>query len=70
MVGLEVNEPEDDARRARLVGSATAVSDKINAYREAGLDHLVCYFRHENETGLMAQLERFAAKVMPAINEQ
>jgi len=70
MIGLDVNEPEDDGRRARFVGSATAVSDKIHAYREAGLDHLVCYFRHDNEAALMAQLERFAAEVMPAVNEQ
>jgi probable F420-dependent oxidoreductase len=64
VISLDENEPEDDGRRARITGSAAAVNDKIHAYEAAGMDHLVCYFRHENESELMAQMERFAAEVM------
>jgi probable F420-dependent oxidoreductase len=60
-------EQEDDGRRARIVGSATAVADKINAYREAGLDHLVCYFPAQSEADLLTQLERFAGEVRPLL---
>jgi probable F420-dependent oxidoreductase len=66
VISLDENEPEDDGRRARITGSATAVSDKINAYREVGLDHLVCYFQHENEAELLRQMEKFSGLVKPS----
>jgi probable F420-dependent oxidoreductase len=47
-------------------GSPQAFVDQIAAYREAGLDHLVCGFAHSSLPQVTEQLELFAAQVMPA----
>lgn len=47
-------------------GSAQAAIDQIGRYAELGLDELVCYFKGDTAAALLAQLEAFAAQVMPA----
>lgn len=66
-VNLDERAPTGDDQRARIIGPAGAASEKINAYRAAGLDHLVCYFHHETEADILRQMERFAGRVKPQL---
>lgn len=58
------------ALHQRIGGPASAIMDRLAVYAEAGLEHLVCYFAHQTASDLLAQLETFAAEVIPAFREQ
>lgn len=56
-------------RRFRLAGTPDQIIEGIGRYAEAGLEHLVCYFAHETEDELLAQVETFARDVLPAVRD-
>jgi probable F420-dependent oxidoreductase len=49
-------------------GGREAVVREIEAFEQAGLDHLVCYFGNEPYEQVAAQTTLFAEEVMPSFN--
>lgn len=47
-------------------GSPSAFADRLGKYAEAGVEYFVCGFAYKTLGELLAQLETFAAKVIPA----
>ena len=52
-----------------IAGSTPAIIERIEAYAGAGLEYLVCYFKHQTAADILAQLELFAAEVMPVFQK-
>jgi probable F420-dependent oxidoreductase len=50
-------------------GSTAAIIDHLGVYTEAGLEYLVCYFKHQTVGEFLAQLEIFAKEVMPVFRD-
>ena len=51
-------------------GPPSAFVDRLSEYAEAGMDHFVCGFAYQTLIDLLAQLETFAAHVIPAFQKQ
>jgi probable F420-dependent oxidoreductase len=52
-----------------IAGSTAAIIERIETYAEVGLEYLICYFKHQTTGDILAQLELFAAEVMPSFQE-
>jgi probable F420-dependent oxidoreductase len=59
----------EDSNVWPIAGSTPAIIERIEAYASAGLDSLVCYFKHQTVADILAQLELFAAEVMPVFQK-
>jgi alkanesulfonate monooxygenase SsuD/methylene tetrahydromethanopterin reductase-like flavin-dependent oxidoreductase (luciferase family) len=51
----------------KIDGSADEVVQRLRAYGEAGLDHLVAHFGDNTADSIMADMRRFAEEVRPAL---
>ena len=62
--------PVDDPMLARMVstgiaGTPEAIVDRLEVYRQAGLEYMVCAFAGERIDTLVHQMQVFAERVMP-----
>ncbi|MCK6626465.1 MAG: TIGR03619 family F420-dependent LLM class oxidoreductase [Anaerolineae bacterium] len=52
-----------------IVGSTAAIIERIGAYAGAGLEYLICYFKHQTAGDILGQLEQFATEVIPVFQK-
>jgi probable F420-dependent oxidoreductase len=63
------SEIPDDARQFPLMGSAGQIADKLRAYREAGLDHIVLAARGLNSVEeYMRVFDRIGDQILPQLD--
>ena len=51
----------------KIDGPAETVVERLRAYGEAGLEHLVAHFGDNTADSIIADMRRFAEEVLPAL---
>jgi hypothetical protein len=74
-LSLRVLDPEQSpsqnkAKNVHLAGASEEITAALDAYRQSGLEYLICLFEADQLSDLLHQMQLFAETVVPYLNKQ